>query len=83
MSQVVVSSETPGTLQFVCNGIFTHLHGPAGAYIPVASASQIHVPPCASALWCAHIYIYTHTHGQYNLRTPQLVGFAHQLQCKK
>ena len=34
-----------GTLQFVRNAIFMSLHEPAGACIPVASASPIHVPP--------------------------------------
>ena len=37
------------------------LHGPAGACIPVASASPIHVFPiqCVlKALWCAQTYIY-------------------------
>ena len=41
------------------------LHGPAGACIPVASASPIHVPPIQRVLkHCGayiHIYIYTHT----------------------
>ena len=64
------------------------LHIPAGACIPVASASPIHVFPIQrvlKALWCAqtYIYIYIHTHViQNNLRTPQLVGFARQLGCK-
>ena len=34
------------------------LHVPAGACIPVASASPIDVPPIA--LWCVHTYIYIH-----------------------
>ena len=64
------------------------LHGPAGACIPVASASPIHVFPIQRALkHCgAHkhsffLYIYTHVI-QNNLRTPQLAGFARQLGCK-
>ena len=43
------------------------LHVPAGACIPVASASPIHVPPVQCVLkHCVHtniyIYIYTYTH---------------------
>ena len=59
------------------------LHGPAGACIPVASASPIHVFPIQRVLkHCgAHKHIYTHVI-QNNLRTPQLVGFACQLGCK-
>ena len=54
------------TLQFVRNAIFTTLHGPAGACIPVASACLIHVLPIPHVLkHCGahthtHIYIYTH-----------------------
>ena len=62
------------------------LHGPAGACIPVASASPIHVPPIQRVLkhWRTYIYIYIYTHmTQNNLRTPQLAGFARQLGCKK
>ena len=65
------------------------LHVPAGACIPVASASPIDVPPIQHVLkHCGayihiYIYIYIHTHViQNNLRTPQLVGFARQLGCK-
>ena len=67
------------------------LHGPAGACIPVASASPIDVPPIQRVLkHCGayihiyiYIYIYIYTHViQNNLRTPQLAGFAHQLGCK-
>ena len=70
------------------------LHGPAGACIPVASASPIHVPPIQRVLkhrgayihvhtYIYIIYIYIHTHvTQNNLRTPQLAGFARQLGCK-
>ena len=50
--------------------IFMSLHGPAGACIPVASASPIHVFPIHALI-------------QNNLRIPQLVGFTHQLGCKK
>ena len=65
------------------------LHVPAGACIPVASASPIHVFPIQRVLkHCGahkHIYIniiYIHTHViQNNLRTPQLAGFACQLGC--
>ena len=60
------------------------LHVPAGACIPVASASPIHVPPVQRVLkHCgAHKHIiYTHVI-QNNLRTPQLAGFARQLGCK-
>ena len=32
-------------IQFVCITIFMSLHVPAGACIPVASESPIHVPP--------------------------------------
>ena len=70
--------------------IFMSLHGPAGACIPVASASPIHVPPIQRVLkHCGayihiYIYIYIYTHvTQNNLRTPQLAGFARQLGCKK
>ena len=67
------------------------LHGPAGACIPVASASPIHVFPIQRVLkHCGahkHIYIYIYiykTHViQNNLRTPQLAGFARQLGFKK
>ena len=69
------------------------LHGPDGAFILVASASQIHVPPIQRALkhcgahkhvYYIYIYIYIYTHViQNNLRTPQLSGFARQLGCKK
>ena len=67
------------------------LHVPAGACIPVASASPIHVFPIQRVLKnCGahkhslyYIYIYIHAHDPNNLRTPQLVGFAHQLGCKK
>ena len=56
------------------------LHGPAGACIPVASASPIiDVPPIQRVLkHCgAYIHIYIHTHTrvtQNNLRTPQLAA---------
>ena len=76
-------------IQFVRIAIFMSLHEPAGACIPVASASPIYVFPIQhvlKALWCAQTYIilYIHTHViQNNLRTPQLVGFAHQLGYKK
>ena len=65
------------------------LHVPAGACIPVASASPIHVFPIQHVLkHCgAHKHslyiIYIYTHMIQNLRTPQLVGFARQLGCKK
>ena len=49
------------------------LHGPAGACIPVASASPIDVPPIQRVL--KHCGAYTHTVIQNNLRTPQLAGF--------
>ena len=62
------------------------LHVPAGACIPVASASPIDVPPIQRVLKHCGVYIhiiyiiYTHTHViQNNLRTPQLVGLG----CKK
>ena len=48
------------------------LHVPAGACIPVASVSPIHVPPVQRVLKHCGVY-----------RTPQLAGFAHQLGCKK
>ena len=52
------------------------LHGPAGACILVASVSPIHVFPIQRVLkHCGA----AHKH----LRTPQLVGFARQLGCKK
>ena len=66
------------------------LHVPAGACIPVASASPIHVFPIQHVLkHCgAHKHIillyYIHMHViQNNLRTPQLAGFACQLGYKK
>ena len=61
------------------------LHVPAGACIPVASASPIHVFPIRVLKHCGahkHIYIYTYAHDPKNLRTPQLAGFARQLGCK-
>ena len=68
------------------------LHVPAGACIPVASVSPIHVPPVQRVLkhcdahkhiYIIYIYIYIYTHViQNNLRTPQLAGFARQLECK-
>ena len=62
------------------------LHVPAGACIPVASASPIDVPPIRVLKHCdvyIHIIIYIYTHViQNNLRTPQLAGFARQLGCK-
>ena len=65
------------------------LHVPAGACIPVASASPIHVPLVQRVLkHCGahkhiYIYIYIYTHViQNNLRTAQLAGFARQLGCK-
>ena len=70
-------------IQFVRIAIFMSLHVPAGACIPVASASPIHVFPIQRVLkHCGahkHIYIiiykYIHTHViQNNLRTPQLAG---------
>ena len=67
------------------------LHVPAGACIPVASASPIDIPPiqrvlkhCGAYIHILYIYIiYIHTHAliQNNLRTPQLAGFARQLGC--
>ena len=45
--------------------IFMSLHGPAGACIPVASASPIHVPPIRVLKHCGayiHIYIYIYIH---------------------
>ena len=50
--------------QFVRIAIFTSLHVPAGACIPVASASPIHVPPVQRVLkHCgAHIHKYIYTH---------------------
>ena len=61
------------------------LHGPAGACIPIASASPIDVPPIQCVLKHCGVYIhYIYTHvTQNNLRTPQLAGFARQLGCKK
>ena len=67
------------------------LHVPAGACIPVASASPIHVFPIQHVLkHCGahkHIYIYIYIYNthviQNNLRTPQLAGFARQLGCEK
>ena len=60
------------------------LHGPAGACIPVASASPIDVPPIQRVLkHCgAYIHIYIQHVIQNNLRTPQLAGEARQLGCK-
>ena len=70
-------------IQFVCNAIFMSLHGLAGACVPVASVSPIHVFPIQRVLkHCGvhkhSLYIHnTHTHViQNNLRTPQLAGFA-------
>ena len=55
-------------IQFVCIAIFMSLHAPAGAGIPVASASPIHVLPIKPILKSivvhtniVYIYIYTHT----------------------
>ena len=55
-------------LYTVCIAIFMSLHGPAGACIPVASGSPIHVPPqynvYLSIVVCTYIYyiyyIYIH-----------------------
>ena len=51
--------------KFVCIAIFMSLHGPAGACIPVASASPIDVPPIQHVLKhygaYIHIYIYIYT----------------------
>ena len=76
-------------IQFVHIAIFMSLHVPAGACIPAASASPIHVFPIQSVLkHCgvhkhSYIYIYIYTHViQNNLRTPQLAGFARHLGCK-
>ena len=57
-------------IQFVGIAIFMSLHGPAGACIPVASVSLIHVPPIQRVLKHCGAYIhniiyniyYTHTH---------------------
>ena len=70
--------------QLACNVIFMNLHGPAGACILVASVSPIHVLPiqCVLKHCGVHIYIYIHMHVVKTM-TPQLVGFAHQLGCKK
>ena len=75
-------------IQFVRIAIFMSLHVPAGACIPVANASPIHVFPiqrvlkhCGATNIYKYIYIYTHVI-QNNLRTPQLAGFARQLGCK-
>ena len=64
------------------------LHVPAGACIPVASVSPIHVFPiqrvlkhCGVHNICINIYIHTHVI-QNNLRTPQMAGFGRQLGCK-
>ena len=79
-------------IQFVRIAIFMSLHVPAGACIPVASASPIDVPPIQCVLkhcgayihiYNIYIYIYTHARDQNNLRTPQLAGFARQLGCNK
>ena len=48
-------------VQFVCIAIFMSLNVPAGACIPVTSASLIHVPPVCVLKHCgAHkiMYIY-------------------------
>ena len=49
-------------IQFVRIAIFMSLHVPAGACIPVASASPIHVPPVQRVLkHCgAHKHIYNY-----------------------
>ena len=51
-------------IQFVCIVIFMSLHVPAGACIPVASASPIHVPPVQRVLkHCgAHKHYYNEMH---------------------
>ena len=72
-------------IQFVRIVKFMSLHIPAGACIPVASVSPIHVPPVQHILkHCgAHKHINIHTHViQNNLRTSQLASFACQLGCK-
>ena len=65
MSQILVSCEAPIQWEQFCllhNALFMSLHGPAGAYILVASVSQIHVPPVQHVVkHCGahkHIYIY-------------------------
>ena len=57
-----------GCIQFVRIAIFMSLHVPAGACIPVASASPIHVFPiqrvlkhCGAHKHSLYIYIYTRT----------------------
>ena len=57
-------------IQFVRIAIFMSLHVPAGACIPVASASPIDVPPIQRVLkHCGayihiYIYIYIYTHAR-------------------
>ena len=77
-------------IQFVHIAVFMSLHGPAGACIPVASTcvSPVHVFPIQHVLKHCGVHkhslyiIYIHPLIQNNLRTPQLVGKAHQLGCK-
>ena len=47
----------------ITKDLFMSLHVPAGACIPVASVSPIHVPPVQrvfSIVMCTHIYLYMH-----------------------
>ena len=58
-------------IHFVHIAIFMSLHGPAGAYIPVVSASPIHVFPIQCVLKHRgahkHIYIYVTCHAKKGL----------------
>ena len=66
--------------QFVHIAILMILHGPAGACIPVASVSPIHVSPVQCVL--KHCGVHKHVI-QNNLRTPQLVDFTASYSVKK
>ena len=74
-------------IQFVHIAIFMSSHAPPGTCILVASASPVDVNQYnvyLSIIMRTYInkYIYMHVI-QNNLRTPQLMGFAHQLEKEK
>ena len=80
-SQASLHTSSGAIIQLVHIALCTNLHGPAGACIPVASATQIHIFQFNVCLRIQTNIIQMNMILIKNLRTPKLVGIAKRIAC--